>query len=129
MDEDRYVPLAQQQAITQQEMDNARQANESQKAQVAAAKAQVETAQAQIEASKAAVTAAVAAVDHGEGEPRVHQASFAIDGIAGTATVQVGNLVNPSSNAVTTVSTLDPVKANFTVSEQEYLSSRGRTPD
>jgi len=45
-----------------------------------------------------------------------------IDGIAGTATVQVGNLVTPSSAAVTTVSTLDPVKAVFTVSEQEYLS-------
>ena len=45
LDEDRYVPLAQQQAITQQDLDNARQTNESQKAQVAAAKAQVETAQ------------------------------------------------------------------------------------
>ena len=45
-----------------------------------------------------------------------------IDGIAGVATVQVGNLVGPAGNAVTTVSTLDPIKANFTVSEQEYLS-------
>ena len=45
-----------------------------------------------------------------------------IDGIAGVAQTQVGNLVGPSSNAVTTVSTLDPIKANFTVSEQEYLS-------
>ncbi len=45
-----------------------------------------------------------------------------IDGVAGVATTQVGNLVGPSSNAVTTVSTLDPIKANFTVSEQEYLS-------
>ena len=45
MDEDRYVPLAQQQAITQQDLDNARQTNQSLQAQVAAAKAQVETAQ------------------------------------------------------------------------------------
>src|SRR5262249_35015981 len=45
-----------------------------------------------------------------------------IDGIAGVATVQVGNLVGPAGNAVTTVSTVDPIKANFTVSEQEYLS-------
>ncbi|HYZ84986.1 MAG TPA: efflux RND transporter periplasmic adaptor subunit, partial [Bryobacteraceae bacterium] len=44
-----------------------------------------------------------------------------IDGIAGVATIQVGNLVGPSTSAVTTVSTLDPIKANFTVSEQEYL--------
>src|SRR5262249_57941396 len=35
---------------------------------------------------------------------------------------QVGNVVGPAGNAVTTVSTLDPIKANFTVSEQEYLS-------
>ena len=45
LDEDRYIPLAQQQAITQQDLDNARQTNQSLKAQVAAAKAQVETAQ------------------------------------------------------------------------------------
>src|SRR5205085_1347289 len=51
MDEDRYIPLAEQQAITQQDLDNARQANQSLKAQVAAAKAQIETAKAQIEAA------------------------------------------------------------------------------
>ena len=62
MDEDRYIPLAKQQAITQQDLDNARQNNRSQKAQVAASKAQVETAQAQIEAAEAAVTAATAAI-------------------------------------------------------------------
>jgi membrane fusion protein (multidrug efflux system) len=45
-----------------------------------------------------------------------------IDGVVGVAQVQVGNLVGPSSNAVTTVSTLNPIKANFTVSEQEYLT-------
>src|SRR5579864_728541 len=38
MDEDRYTPLAQQQAIAQQDLDNAKQNNKSQKAQVAAAK-------------------------------------------------------------------------------------------
>jgi len=60
MDEDRYTPLAQQQAITQQDMDNAKQTNESLKAQVSAADAQVETAKAQIEAAQAGVTAAAA---------------------------------------------------------------------
>jgi len=45
-----------------------------------------------------------------------------IDGIAGAVTVQVGNLVGPAGNAITAVSTLDPIKANFVVSEQEYLS-------
>jgi membrane fusion protein (multidrug efflux system) len=122
MDEDRYVPLAQQQAITQQDLDNARQSNASLKAQVAAAKAQVETARAQIEAAEAGVTAAAAAVQTAKVNLGFTRLTSPIDGIAGVATTQVGNLVGPSSNAVTTVSTLDPIKANFTISEQEYLS-------
>jgi RND family efflux transporter MFP subunit len=122
MDEDRYIPLAQQQAITQQDMDNARQNNQALKAQVAAAQAQVETANAQIEAAQAGVTAAAAAVNTAKVNLGFTRLISPIDGIAGVATTQVGNLVGPSSNAVTTVSTLDPIKANFTVSEQEYLS-------
>jgi membrane fusion protein (multidrug efflux system) len=122
LDEDRYIPLAQQQAITQQDLDNAKQTNQSQKAQVASAKAQVETAQAQIEAAKATVTAATAAVETAKVNLGFTKLLSPIDGVVGKATTQVGNLVSPSSNAVTTVSTLDPIKANFTVSEQEYLS-------
>lgn len=122
LDEDRYTPLAQQQAITQQDLDNARQTNQSQTAQVAAAKAQVETAQAQIEAAKAAVAAAAAAVETANVNLGFTKLVSLIDGIVGAATVQVGNLVGPAGNAATTVSTLDPIKANFTVSEQEYLS-------
>ncbi len=122
LDEERYIPLAQQQAITQQDLDNAMQNNKSQKAQVAASKAQVETAQAQIEAAKAAVTAATAAVDTAKVNLGFTKLVSPIDGVVGAATTQVGNLVSASSNAVTTVSTLDPIKANFTVSEQEYLS-------
>jgi len=131
LDEDRYVPLAEQQAITQQDLDNARQSNQSLKALVAAAKAQVETAQAQIEASQAGVTTAVAATETAKVNLGFTRLVSPIDGIAGAATTQVGNLVGPSSNAVTTVSTLDPIKANFTVSEQEYLNlvSNGRALD
>jgi membrane fusion protein (multidrug efflux system) len=122
LDEDRYIPLAQQQAITQQDLDNARQNNQSLKAQVAGAKADVESAQAQIEAAKATVTAAAAGVETARVNLGFTRLVSPIDGVAGAATTQVGNLVGPSSNAVTTVSTLDPIKANFTVSEQEYLS-------
>lgn len=122
MDEDRYVPLAAQQAVSQQELDNAKQSNQSLQAQVAAAKAQVETAKAQISAALAGVTAATAAVETAKVNLGFTKLTSPIDGIAGVATTQVGNLVSPSSNAVTTVSTLDPIKANFTVSEQEYLS-------
>lgn len=122
LDEERYVPLARQQAITQQDLDNARQNNQSLKAQVESAKAQVETAKAQIEAARAGVTAAAAAVETAKVNLGFTRLTSPIDGIAGVASVQVGNLVGPSANAVTTVSTLDPIKANFTVSEQEYLS-------
>jgi RND family efflux transporter MFP subunit len=121
MDEDRYVPLAAQQAITQQDMDNARQSNQSLKAQVAAAKAQVETAKAQIAAGRAGVVAATAALETAKVNLGFTSLTSPIDGIAGVATVQVGNLVGPAGNPITTVSTVDPIKANFTVSEQEYL--------
>lgn len=121
MDEERYAPLAQQQAITQQDMDTARQTNRAQKAQVAAAQAQVETAKAQIEAARAGVTSAEAALETAKVNLEFTRLTSPIDGIAGVAATQVGNLVGPSGNAVTTVSTLDPIKANFTVSEQEYL--------
>jgi len=122
LDEDRYVPLAQQQAVTQQDLDNARQTNQSQKAQVAAAEAQVETARAQVEAARAGIKAAEAALETAKVNLGFTRLASPIDGIAGVATTQVGNLVGPAGNAVTTVSTLDPIKANFTVGEQEYLS-------
>jgi membrane fusion protein (multidrug efflux system) len=122
MDEDRYIPLARQDAITQQDLDNATQSNRAQKAQVTASKAQVQTAQAQIEAARAAVKAAEAALETAKVNLGFTHLAAPIDGIAGVASIQVGNLVGPTSNAVTTVSTIDPIKANFAVSEQEYLT-------
>jgi multidrug efflux pump subunit AcrA (membrane-fusion protein) len=122
LDEDRYLPLARQQAVTQQDLDNATQNNLAAKAQVEAAKAQIASANAQIQADGAAVLAANAALDTAKLNLGFTRLTSPIDGIAGAAQTQVGNLVGPSSSAVTTVSTLDPIKANFTVSEQEYLS-------
>ncbi len=87
-----------------------------------AAKAQVETAKAQIQAAAAAVEAAKAAVETARVNLGFTRLISPIDGIAGAAKVQVGNLVNPAADAVTTVSTLDPIKATFTVGEQEYLT-------
>ena len=107
LDVDRYTPLAKAQAITEQDLDNAIQAN-------LAAKAQVEAAQAAIVAAKAAVAAA-------ELNLGFTSIRSPIDGIAGLALAQVGNLVNAGSSSLTTVSTVDPIKAYFTVTEQEYL--------
>jgi len=120
MDEDRYAPLATQEAVTQQDVDNARQTNQAQKSQVAA-KAQVETAKAQIEAARAGIKASEAVLETAKVSLEFTRLTSPIDGIAGVAVTQVGNLVGPGANAVTTVSTLNPVKANFTASEQEYL--------
>lgn len=129
LDEDRYIPLAKQQAITQQDLDNATQNNLAAKAQVEAAKAQVETAKAQIQASTAGVEAAKAALETAQVNLGFTRLTSPIDGIAGVAQTQVGNLVSPAASAVTTVSTLDPIKVNFTVSEQEYLKfARQDTP-
>jgi membrane fusion protein (multidrug efflux system) len=122
MDVDKYTPLAKQQAVTQQDLDNAVQNNVAAKAQIEASKAGVETAKAQIEASTAAVEAAQAAVEAAKVNTGFTHLVSPIDGVVGQAQVQVGNLVNPSSGVITTVSTLDPIKGNFTVGEQEYLS-------
>jgi RND family efflux transporter MFP subunit len=130
LDVDKYTPLEKQHAVTRQELDNAVKNNLAANAQVDASKAAVETAQAQIEANSAAVESAQAAVEAAKVNTGFTRLTSPIDGIAGLAQVQVGNLVNPSSGVITTVSTLDPIKANFTVGEQEYLSlTRGGMND
>jgi RND family efflux transporter MFP subunit len=110
----RYTPLAKEQAIPQQDLDNAIQANQAAKAQVAAAKAQVEAAKAQMASAQLNI-----------GFTRVLSL---IDGIAGIAQAQIGDLVSPSS-LLTTVSTVDPIKIYFPVSEREYLDYVKEHPD
>jgi len=126
LDVDRYEPLAKQQAITQQDMDNATQNNVAAKAQVQAAKAQIETARAQIQGAAAAVQAVTATVETARLNLSFTRLTSPIDGIAGVAQQQVGALVTPSGGPVTTVSTVNPVKVNFTASEQEYLDFHRR---
>ncbi len=122
LDVDKYAPLVKARAVTQQDLDNATQNNLSAIAQVEAAEAAVETAKAQIEAAQAGVQSAQANVESAKYNLGFTRLTSPIDGIAGVAVSQVGTLVGPASAAVTTVSTLDPIRANFTVSEQEYLS-------
>ncbi len=121
-DEDRYTPLAKEHAVTEQDLDNAVQNNISAKAQVKVATSQVEAANAQIQAASAAVEAAKAALEAANVNLGFTKLYSPIDGIAGNAEIQIGNLVSPSSpNPVTAVSTVDPIKVTFAVSEQEYL--------
>jgi len=128
LDVDRYAPLAKQQAITQQDMDNATQNNVAAKAQVQAAKAQIETARAQIQGANAAIQAVTATVETAKLNLSFTRLTSPIDGLAGMAQQQVGALVSPAGGPVTTVSTVDPIKVYFTASEQEYLDFHHRYP-
>jgi len=128
LDVDRYIPLAQAQAITQQDLDDATQNNMAAKAQLQAAQAQVATSKAQITESLAAVEADKAAVETARINLGFTRITSPIDGIPGIAQLQVGALVSPASGAITTVSTVDPIKVYFTASEQEYLEYTRRFP-
>ena len=109
LDVARYTPLAKESAISQQELDDAVQAN-------LAAKAQVQTARAAIESAKAAV-------DTAQLNLGFTTITSPVDGVAAIATAQVGDLVGPQTSTLTTVSTVNPILANFTPSEQEYLNA------
>ena len=129
LDVDRYTPLAQQQAITQQDLDNATQNNMAAKAQLQAVERRWKPQSAQIIAATAAVQSAKAAVETAQINLGFTRLTSPIDGIPGIAQLQVGALVSPASGAITTVSTLDPIKVYFTVSEQEYLDLHAAIPD
>jgi membrane fusion protein (multidrug efflux system) len=141
LDVNKYAPLAEQKAVTQQDLDNAVQANLVAKAQVEAARAGVETARAQTRSANAQIGTAKAAIATAKGQIENARAavrtaelnlSFTriispIDGIAGIAQAQVGNLISTTSAPLTTVSTVDPIKVFFTLSEQQYLSFTKRS--
>ena len=128
LDVNRYQPLAREKAVTEEELDHAVQANLAAQAQVKAASAGVVTAKASIVAAQAAVAAARASVATAELNLGFTRITAPIDGIAGIAQSQVGNLVSPTSGALTTVSTVNPIRAWFTLSEQEYLNYTRRNP-
>jgi membrane fusion protein, multidrug efflux system len=103
----RLTPLAKDQVVSQQELDNAVQANLGNEAAVAAAKAQV--AQAALNLSFTKVISP-------------------IDGLAGLAQAQVGDLV-AANVSLTSISTVDPIKVFFSVSEQEHINWLRMNPD
>jgi len=102
----RDTPLAAARAIAQSQLDNDIQA-----------KAQAE---AQGKTAEGAVQGAEAAIEQGELNLGFTKVRSLIDGIAGIAATQIGNLVGPST-VLTTVSQVDPIKVYFPISEQEYL--------
>src|SRR3984893_4468290 len=107
LDVNKYAPLAEQKAVTQQDYDNAVQVNVVAKAQVEAAKAGVEAARAQLRAASAQTGTAKASIATAKGQIENAQAAVRtaelnlgftrivspIDGIAGIAQAQVGHLL------------------------------------
>jgi membrane fusion protein (multidrug efflux system) len=131
LDENRYTSLVKDGVISTELYDNAVQANLAARAQVNAVKASTQSAAAGITAARAAVEAARAAVQTAALNLGFTKITSPIDGIAGIAQAQVGNLIqpnNPNSGALTTVSAVDPIKVYFTLSEQEYLNLARRNP-
>jgi len=99
LDVTKYTPLAAQGAVSKQQLDDAVQATRATEAQVQASEAAAENARLNL------------------GWTKIYSP---IDGIAGIAPVQVGDLVTPST-VLTTVSQVDPMKVTFPISEREYL--------
>jgi membrane fusion protein, multidrug efflux system len=97
LDVQRYRPLAASEAISKQELDNAIQ-NE-------------KTAAAEVEADKAAVEQAQLNLDF-------TTIRSPLDGLAGLANAQVGNLIGPGSGQLTTVTKMEPMRVYFSVSQQ-----------
>jgi len=114
----RDTPLAEARAIAQSQLDNEKQQEAQAKASVSSSQAAVNAAQANVVAAGAAVTTAKLNL----GFTEVHSL---IDGVAGQATTQVGNLVSPQS-VLTAVSQLDPIKVYFSISDNEYLALADR---
>jgi membrane fusion protein (multidrug efflux system) len=100
----RDTPLAAQSAIPQKQLDNDHAAESAAKAQVDAGAAMVEQAQLNLEWTKVYCP---------------------FDGVAGVATAQVGDLVGPTTK-MTTISKVDPIRAYFSISEDQYLQNAAR---
>ncbi|WP_447983155.1 efflux RND transporter periplasmic adaptor subunit [Nitrospira sp. Nam74] len=100
LDVKRDTPLAKAKAISQKELDDSIQAYAAAKASVASANASVQQAELNL------------------GYTRIEAP---IDGITGIAKAQIGDLVSPSTGTLTSISTIDPIRVYFPISEQEYL--------
>jgi RND family efflux transporter MFP subunit len=94
LDIKRLAPLVEHHAATQEELDNANQAYLGDKA----------------------------IVDQARVNLQFTRVTSPIDGLAGLADAEIGDLVGPDTTELTTVSAIDPIKAYFTVSEDQYLS-------
>lgn len=102
LDVERYTPLVKTNAVSQKQLDDAIQATKE---------------------SQAAVEASQAAVDTAKLNLGFTVVSSPIDGIAGIATAQIGDLVSPGGMVLTQVSAVDPIRIDFAITEQDWLGT------
>jgi RND family efflux transporter MFP subunit len=95
----RYTLLYRKAVISRQDFDNQTQNTRATAAQVQSDQAAVESAKLNLEWTRVAAP---------------------IDGVAGIAKAQVGDLVSPTT-LLTSLSQVDPIKVSFPISEREYL--------
>ena len=108
----RVRPLAEKNAVSKKDLDDAIGRDLASKASV--------------EAAKAAIMVASANLEKAELDLGFTRITSPINGIAGIAKTQIGNLVGPSmQEELTSVSALDPIKVYINISEREYLQSAG----
>jgi membrane fusion protein, multidrug efflux system len=107
--EKREKQLFEQKVESQQNLDNAIQANAAAKAEVKAQQAALRQAQLNLDFTKIRAP---------------------VTGIAGIANPGIGDLVGPSdAQPLMTMSTVDPIKAYFQISEQDYLKYARRAEE
>jgi membrane fusion protein (multidrug efflux system) len=104
----RVRPLAEQNAVSKKDLDDAI-GNEA--------------------SAHSAYDAAKAALDKAQLDLGFTRITSPINGIAGVAKAQIGNLVGPGQvEELTTVSTVDPIKVWVPISEQEFLHAQASKP-
>lgn len=91
----------------------------------AVAKQTFTEAQRRMEAADAALQAAKAAVMQAQTNLDYCTLSSPMDGVAGFARADVGSFVSPSSEPMVSISSFQPIRVVFSISEQDWLNQGG----
>jgi membrane fusion protein, multidrug efflux system len=130
-DVNRLEPLAKENAVPQQDLDNALTQQKVANSNVDAAKANYDTVvlnqKTSVDQATAAVMAGEAAVKNADLDVSYCTITAPMDGLIGQRLVSPGNLVGRGEpTLLATISTLDPLRVSFAISEAEYLKIAAR---
>jgi membrane fusion protein, multidrug efflux system len=131
LDVNRLEPLAKENAVPQQDLDNALTQQKVAKSNVDAGKANYDTVvlnqKVSVDQATAAVLAGDAAVKNAELDVSYCAITAPMDGLIGQRLVSPGNLVGRGEpTLLATISTLDPLRVSFAISEAEYIKIAAR---